>query len=67
MWNTRQLSKGKKINRELAFISYGTPEEAQRAISFMHAKCIEGLTKDSDGLTVQYEAIGSAKKKKNLG
>lgn len=67
MWNTRQLSKGKKINREFAFISYGTPEEAQRAIGIMHGKCIEGLAKDSDGLTVQYEAIGSSRKKKNLG
>jgi RNA recognition motif-containing protein len=67
MWNTRQLQKGKKINREFAFISYATPEEAQRAINFMHGKCLEGLTKDSDGLTVQYEAIGSSKKKKNMG
>ena len=28
MWNTKLLAKGKKVNREFAFISYATPEEA---------------------------------------
>lgn len=53
--------KGKKINREFGFLSYTTPDEAASAIRWMHGACIEGLTKDSDGLTVQYEAQGTSK------
>jgi len=61
MWNTKQRGKGKKINREFAFLSFSTPEEASTAIRWMHGACIEGLTKDTDGLTVQYEAQGTSK------
>jgi hypothetical protein len=61
MWNTKLLAKGKRVNREFAFISYSTPEEAGNAIYWMHGKYIEGLTKDKDGLTVQYEAQGMGK------
>ncbi len=59
MWNTKLLAKGKKVNREFAFISYSTPEEANTAIHWMHGGYVEGLTKDRDGLTVQYEVQGS--------
>lgn len=61
MWNTKLLAKGKKVNREFAFISYSTPDEAATAIQWMHNAYIEGLTKDRDGLTVQYEAQGAGK------
>jgi hypothetical protein len=61
MWNTKLLAKGKRVNREFAFISYTTPEEAGVAIRHMHGRYIEGITKDKDGLTVQYEAQGVAK------
>lgn len=61
MWNTKLLAKGKRVNREFAFISYTTPEEAGNAIRWMHGRYIEGLCKDQDGLTVQYEAQGVAK------
>jgi RNA recognition motif-containing protein len=61
MWNTKLLAKGKRVNREFAFISYNTPEEAGNAIRCMHGRYIEGLTKDRDGLTVQYEAQGVGK------
>lgn len=61
MWNTKLLAKGKRVNREFAFISYSSPEEAGNAIRFMHGRYIEGLTKDRDGLTVQYEAQGVGK------
>ena len=61
MWNTKLLAKGKKVNREFAFISYTTPEEAATAIRCMHGAYVEGLTKDKDGLTVQYEAQGTGR------
>ena len=61
MWNTKLLAKGKRVNREFAFISYSSPEEAGNAIRGMHGRYIEGLTKDRDGLTVQYEAQGVGK------
>eukprot|EP00775_Hariotina_reticulata_P005202 gene5202-5440_t len=38
MWNTKLLAKGKRVNREFAFISYSTPEEAGNAIYWMHGK-----------------------------
>lgn len=38
--------------------SFSTPEEASLAIQGMHGAVIEGLTKDMDGLTVQFEAQG---------
>jgi hypothetical protein len=58
MWNTKLLAKGKKVNREFAFVSFTTPEEAEAAIRGLHRVYIEGLVKDKDGLTVQYEAQG---------
>jgi hypothetical protein len=61
MWNTKLLAKGKRVNREFAFISYTTPEEAGVAIRHMNGRYIEGITKDKDGLTVQYEAQGIIK------
>jgi hypothetical protein len=62
MWNTKMRGKGKKINREFGFLSFSTPNEAATAIRWMHGAVIEGLTKDSDGLTVQYEAQGTSGK-----
>jgi RNA recognition motif-containing protein len=61
MWNTKLLAKGKKVNREFAFISYSSQEEAATAIRCMHGTYVEGLTKDKDGLTVQYEAQGTGR------
>jgi hypothetical protein len=61
MWNTKLLAKGKRVNREFAFISYNSPDEAGNAIRNMHGRYIEGLAKDRDGLTVQYEAQGVGK------
>lgn len=61
MWNTKLLTKGKRVNREFAFISYKSPDEAGNAIRAMHGRYIEGLTKDRDGLTVQFEAQGVGK------
>lgn len=63
MWNTKLLAKGKRVNREFAFISFSTQEEAANAIRWMHGCYIEGLTKDRDGLTVQYEAQGTSTNK----
>eukprot|EP00879_Flechtneria_rotunda_P011422 GHRR01011931.1.p1 GENE.GHRR01011931.1~~GHRR01011931.1.p1 ORF type:complete len:174 (+),score=90.62 GHRR01011931.1:378-899(+) len=61
MWNTKLLAKGKRVNREFAFISFSSEAEAANAIAWMHGRYIEGLTKDKDGLTVQYEAQGLSK------
>lgn len=61
MWNTKLLAKGKRVNREFAFISFTTPEEAGNAIHWLNGRFIEGITKDRDGLTVQYEAQGVGK------
>eukprot|EP00878_Enallax_costatus_P004278 GHUV01004509.1.p1 GENE.GHUV01004509.1~~GHUV01004509.1.p1 ORF type:complete len:808 (+),score=279.60 GHUV01004509.1:271-2694(+) len=32
MWNTKMLARGRRVNREFAFISYSTPLEAARAV-----------------------------------
>ncbi|GBF93806.1 hypothetical protein Rsub_06138 [Raphidocelis subcapitata] len=61
LWNTKLRAKGKKVNREFAFLSFSSPEEAATAIRWMHGAAIEGLSKDGDGLTVQLEAQGSGK------
>lgn len=58
MWNTKLLARGRKVNREFAFISFLQPEAAGHAIHWMHNAYIEGLSKDKDGLTVQYESQG---------
>jgi RNA recognition motif-containing protein len=67
MWNTKLLAKGKRVNREFAFISFVTPEEAANAIRWLNGRFIEGITKDRDGLTVQYEAQGVGKSSVSQG
>ena len=59
MWNTKLLARGRKVNREFAFISFATPEAATAAIHWMHGAYVAGLAKDGDGLTVQYESQGA--------
>jgi hypothetical protein len=60
-WCLPPPPKGKKVNREFGFLSFSTPDEAATAIRWMHGAVVEGLSKDGDGLTVQYEAQGSSK------
>lgn len=58
MWNTKQLVRGRKINREFAFISFLASESAHEAIRWMHGTYIPGLVKTPDGLTVRLESDG---------
>lgn len=55
MWNTKALQRNRRVNREFAFISFGRPGDALRAIHWLNGCNIEGLSKDTRGLTVQYE------------
>jgi RNA recognition motif-containing protein len=48
-------SRGRKVNREFAFISYNTPAEAQHAVQCLHGLQVPDLQKDATGITVEYE------------
>lgn len=49
------LARGRRVNREFAFISYSCPLEAARAVHWLHGCCLADLQKDSRGVTVEYE------------
>ncbi len=36
MWNTKMLARGRRVNREFAFISFRTQLQAARALHWMH-------------------------------
>jgi hypothetical protein len=50
------LARGRRVNREFAFISFRDQLQAARALHWMHGCQIEALQKDGNGLTVEYEA-----------
>jgi hypothetical protein len=55
MWNTKMLARGRKVNREFAFISYSSPLEAARAVHWLDGCRLSDLEKDKNGVTVEYE------------
>jgi hypothetical protein len=55
MWNTKMLARGRRVNREFAFISYATPLEAARAVHWLDGCRLPDLEKDKNGITVEYE------------
>jgi hypothetical protein len=56
MWNTKLLARGRRVNREFAFISFSNPAAAARALAALHGSRAPGLEKDSRGITVEYES-----------
>jgi len=48
-------SRGKKVNREFAFLSYASRRDAARAVHFLDGCRILGLQKDEGGITVEAE------------
>jgi hypothetical protein len=55
MWNTKMLARGRRVNREFAFISYASPLEAARAVHWLDGCRLPDLEKDKNGITVEYE------------
>lgn len=55
MWNTKLLVRGRLVNREFGFVSYTKPDAAAASIRHLNGYDMPGLSKDSTGLTVQYE------------
>lgn len=55
MWNTKMLARGRRVNREFAFISYASPREAARAVHWLDGCRLPDLEKDRNGITVEYE------------
>lgn len=51
----RMLARGRRVNREFAFISYSTPLEAARAVHWLDGCRLVDLEKDKNGITVEYE------------
>ncbi len=56
MWNTKMLARGRRVNREFAFISYSHAREAARAVHWLDGCSIPSLEKDRAGITVEYES-----------
>jgi hypothetical protein len=55
MWNTKMLARGRRVNREFAFISYASRLEAARAVHWLDGCRLPDLEKDKNGITVEYE------------
>ncbi|KAF6255433.1 hypothetical protein COO60DRAFT_1702833 [Scenedesmus sp. NREL 46B-D3] len=55
MWNTKMLARGRRVNREFAFISYASRLEAARAVHWLDGCRLPDLEKDRNGITVEYE------------
>lgn len=55
MWNTKMLARGRRVNREFAFISYSSPLEAARAVHWLDGCRLPDMEKDKNGVTVEYE------------
>lgn len=49
------LARGRRVNREFAFISYSSPVEAARAVHWLDGCKLSSLQKDDNGVTVEYE------------
>lgn len=49
------LARGRRVNREFAFISYASPLEAARAVHWLDGCRLADLEKDKNGVTVEYE------------
>jgi hypothetical protein len=55
MWNTKMRGRGKKVNREFAFLSYASRLDAARAVHWLDGCRVADLQKDGGGITVEAE------------
>ncbi len=56
------LARGKKFNREFAFISFETEEQAAAAVDHLDGTNNAKLEKDERGVTVEFESTRAAAK-----